>query len=115
MCINFKCQCIPKFHYERNINQCVIDKGNNLSFIFRISLLRSLASTFKFSSFIGLDENCGTSYECYKPGDENTTTRAMQCISNTCVCTEGFQREEDVCISSESKLLWILWYLFNCK
>lgn len=79
MCINFKCQCIPKFHYERNINQCVIDKG--------------------------LDENCGTSYECYKPGDENTTTRAMQCISNTCVCTEGFQREEDVCISSESTRL----------
>ncbi|XP_076249715.1 uncharacterized protein LOC143189012 isoform X2 [Calliopsis andreniformis] len=75
VCIDQICQCQPKFHFERQMNRCFEDKG--------------------------LDEHCGSSFECYQIGDGNATAKAMQCTENICVCTDGFDRENDKCVNSE--------------
>ncbi|XP_076681512.1 uncharacterized protein LOC143375848 [Andrena cerasifolii] len=71
-CIDQTCRCSNQYHYEPEQKECFLD--------------------------IGLDQNCGNTYDCYQLGNESVTAKAVQCLKNVCVCADGFVREADKCV-----------------
>ncbi|XP_012141326.2 uncharacterized protein LOC100875601 [Megachile rotundata] len=73
LCVDGKCRCREKFHFEVGVQQCYVDKG--------------------------LDEVCGNTYECYQANESENATKAVRCSHNICTCAENFSREGDKCVS----------------
>ena len=88
LCVDRKCQCQDRYHFEMEEQRCFIDKK--------------------------LDEVCANSYECYQTEEENenATEKAVKCVQNLCTCAENFVREGDICINEGTRSRESLMLLF---
>ncbi|XP_012287721.1 multiple epidermal growth factor-like domains protein 6 [Orussus abietinus] len=70
-CIDKICRCRSGQHFDVSTDRCVVTKG--------------------------LGENCEGNHECYQ--DDSSDPKSLSCIAGTCICSEGFYREEGKCVA----------------
>ncbi|XP_078038555.1 uncharacterized protein LOC144470859 [Augochlora pura] len=76
VCVDRVCRCLDHYHFDQVMNRCFVDRG--------------------------LDENCGTTQECYHASRANgTQSEGLRCTRNVCVCAEDYYRDGDACIANE--------------
>ncbi|KAF3430214.1 hypothetical protein E2986_11556 [Frieseomelitta varia] len=83
VCVNQTCHCEDRYHFEPEMKRCF----NN----------RVIASRF-----VGLDETCGNTFDCYQDENDNVTSKTLKCEKNVCVCAENYEREHDRCVNEGS-------------